>query len=113
MGADGAGLEGIKEGMVRAKELGVDEKELVGLKGFLEGAKGMLTAGGQDRHVCMCHDLVTEETSVTSPSVPMNQVPSISQKHHSFESKITLLWINENNSRELRHLEQEPRDVRC
>ena len=37
---------GLKKGIVSAKELGVEEKELVGLKGFLEGVKGMLTAGG-------------------------------------------------------------------
>lgn len=36
----------LKEGMVSGKDLGVDEEKLVGLKGFLEGMKGMLTAGG-------------------------------------------------------------------
>ena len=33
-------------GMVSGKDLGVDEKELVGLKGTFEKLKGMLTAGG-------------------------------------------------------------------
>ena len=32
--------------MVSGKDLGVQEKELVGLKGCLEGLKGLLTAGG-------------------------------------------------------------------
>ena len=36
----------LKKGIVSAKDLGVDEKELVGLKGYLEGVKGMLTARG-------------------------------------------------------------------
>ena len=31
-------------GLLSGKDLGVDEKELVGLKGFLEGSKGLLTA---------------------------------------------------------------------
>ena len=38
--------EYLKRGIVSANDLGVDEKELVGLKGCLEGVKGMLTAGG-------------------------------------------------------------------
>lgn len=33
-------------GLVSRKELGVDEKELVGLKASLEKMKGLLTAGG-------------------------------------------------------------------
>lgn len=32
--------------LVSGQELGVDERELVGLKKFLEGTKGLLTAGG-------------------------------------------------------------------
>lgn len=36
----------LKEGMVSGRELGVDEKGLVGFKAFLEGVKGSLTAGG-------------------------------------------------------------------
>lgn len=36
----------LREGMVRGKELGVDERELVGLREFLEGSKELLTAGG-------------------------------------------------------------------
>lgn len=35
---------GLKSGIVSARDLGVEEKELVGLKGYLEGVKGMLTA---------------------------------------------------------------------
>lgn len=37
---------GLKAGIVSAEDLGVEEKDLVGLKGFLEGVKGLLTAGG-------------------------------------------------------------------
>ena len=40
---DWAALSGA---MVSGKDLGVKEKELVGLKGCLEGLKGLLTAGG-------------------------------------------------------------------
>lgn len=36
----------LKAGIVSAKDLGIEEKELVGLKGYLEGVKGLLTAGG-------------------------------------------------------------------
>lgn len=36
----------LKKGIVSANDLGVDKKELIGLKGYLEGVKGMLTAGG-------------------------------------------------------------------
>ena len=36
----------LKEGIVTGRELGVDGNERVGLKAYLGGVKGMLTAGG-------------------------------------------------------------------
>lgn len=35
----------LKNGIVSAKDFGVDEKNFVGLKGYMERVKGMLTAG--------------------------------------------------------------------